>query len=205
MPALDTRGALRDLGIVTREDTARVLQDMGAFDTKGALEDILSPSTKPSMIGTVLRPIGRALTLTERHIAVPLAKAVLPKGLEKAETFADVAATLIPSYPEESFARKALRFTAGFVPAVLTDPLTFTGFGAITKFGKLSKLGKSGVEFASSVGERAALGQQALVSFAGQPVVKGGAVMEAIGKGVEAVKASGLGKLFFKPQAPDIP
>lgn len=93
---------------------------------------------------------------------------------------------------------------AGFIADVLGDPLTYTGFGALTKTGKAAKIAKGASnitgssrkiarlnarlaqmipqtrKLAPTLAEQAKLGQRAFVQFAGMPVIRGEKLLSKI-------------------------
>lgn len=74
---------------------------------------------------------------------------------------------------------KPLDVAIAFGADVLLDPLTYTGIGALTKLGKGAQAtGK----LAPTIGKQAGAGQRALLSFLGQPVIKGEKALGALGK-----------------------
>lgn len=81
------------------------------------------------------------------------------------------------------------------------DPLNYVGVGALTKAGKGAKvLGALGdavpatAKLAATLGDQARVGQRALLSFAGQPIIQGAPVLDVMGKAGAAVADSGMGK-----------
>lgn len=129
------------------------------------------------------------------------------KGLtgEERTTYSDVLETVgwQPTTKIGKFARGA----TGFGLDVLLDPLTYIGVGAVTKTGRMAaKAGK----LAPTAAAQAKVGQRALVSFMGRPVVKGAPALKGLAK-VGAVArriptVEKLGKAFvpgFRPRGVD--
>lgn len=121
---------------------------------------------------------------------------------EDKTTYSDVLETVgwQPTTKIGKFARGA----TGFGLDVLLDPLTYVGVGAITKAGRVaSKAGK----LAPTVAKQAVIGQRALVSFAGRPIVRGAQVLKGVTKvGEVARRIPAIDKLAhafipgFRPQ-----
>ena len=75
---------------------------------------------------------------------------------------------------------------AAFAVDVLTDPLTYTGIGALTKVKGANAL-KSG-SLATTLAGQSAAGQRALVTAFGRPVIQGQKVFQGLTRGAEALK-----------------
>lgn len=76
---------------------------------------------------------------------------------------------------------------ASFAIDVLTDPLTYVGFGAVTKTGAAAK---GAGELAATIGGQARAGQRALVTVMGNPVIKGERALEGVTLVQEGLKQS---------------
>lgn len=99
----------------------------------------------------------------------------------------------------EAFSTKALGLAADVLNPL--DPLNYVGVGALTKTGKgaralgaLADVVPEAARLAGTIGDQARLGQRALVSFAGKPVIQGAPVLDVLGKAGTAIADSGLGK-----------
>jgi len=134
------------------------------------------------------------------------------KGLtgEEKTLYSDVLQTM--GWQPTTKIGKFARGVSGFALDVLLDPLTYVGLGTVTKAGRMAaKTGK----LAPTIAKQAGMGQRALVSFMGKPIVKGAPALKGLGKlgtGLREAPVIGsqiekLGKAFvpgFRPMGVDI-
>jgi len=95
----------------------------------------------------------------------------------------------------EGKAEKFARGTGGFLMDLARDPATWLDFGVITQAGQKARVMG---ELGDTAAKQAALGQRALVSFAGHPLVYGGKALEPASKLAGAARGTALGQLGQK-------
>ena len=107
------------------------------------------------------------------------------------ETFSDVLETL--GWEPESRKGKIFKGVSGFTLDVLFDPLTYTGFGALTKAGKTAtKTGK----LLPLARQQAKEGQRALITFMGNKIVTGQKVFDRAGQMLDWARATRAGSIL---------
>jgi len=122
------------------------------------------------------------------------------KGItgQEREVFSDVLGSL--GWKPETTAGKIARGVAGFALDVLLDPTTYVGISSLTKGGKVSQ--KTG-KLATTASRQVAAGQKALITFMGEPIVKGQKVFDKAGDMVELFKGTQIGNSLGRSVIPN--
>ena len=112
------------------------------------------------------------------------------EAIKQKHTFSDI---VNEQFPELS---RGERIALGFAMSIVFDPLTYVGIGTLTKAGRVAKIAKT---LASTPVKQAALGQRALLKFAGKKVIGGEIVFKGFEKGGKTLRAAPVtGKIISK-------
>jgi len=191
--------------------------------------EFMAPPTTPEGVvdpgdrGTV-STILHALDAPRRVVARPLLDAIAPWELEKDDPASGssfisaisqaivpgqrhsvsraIAGTLVEEeWKPESMVGQIAYAVAGLPIDIALDPLTYVGVGVLTKAGRAAAGGVKGAKLAATWAKQAEVGDRALISVLGRPVIRVPEVFEAAGK---AWRATGKGVDAFAKYAGDV-
>lgn len=118
----------------------------------------------------------------------------ISETINQKHTFSDI---VNEQFPELS---RGERIALGFALSIAFDPLTYVGIGTLTKAGRAAKIAK---QLAATPAQQAAIGQRALIKFAGRtiPGFRGEKVFKSFEKGGKALRAAPItGKIIEKTE-----